>query len=73
MVIVIVQSIKNLSQRQMWKVVWNIFGVYAQTPDFNNRPNRCARIFDNWLSAQNLIICDDMGMFPDTLEIPFCR
>lgn len=53
---VITQGIKDLSQRQMWQVIGNSFGVRAQTPDFDNRTNRRARIFDNRLAAKNPIM-----------------
>ena len=32
---------------------------FSLTPDFDNRPNRRARIFDNRLAAENPIICHE--------------
>src|SRR3990172_5574982 len=43
---VITQRVKDLSERDMWQVFGNVFRLYANPPEFNNRPNSCLRLPD---------------------------
>src|SRR5262249_50040671 len=63
MITVITQRIKDLCERQVWKMFRNLFRGHAHPPDFNDCSNGRARAFDDWLAAQNLFVGDDVKVF----------
>ena len=60
MILVIAQSIKDLSQVEVWKANDDFFGCNAKFPQFGNSTNWCASADHNWDTLKDVIIGDNV-------------
>ena len=63
MIGIVRESVENLGQPDVRKMLAGLFGRAAPLPQFHDSPDRGAGAFDDRFASQNFGVLNDMGMF----------